>query len=668
MARPDKPVAEAPRGWHLPLMVGAMIAVAGAITISIIVNQGGVLPWRAGRILTGSGGIQETLLYYTFLPRVAVSLIAGAMLGLSGAVFQQVLRNPLAEPTTLGVSSGAYLAIVVATLWWPEAVAGSQEFAALLGGALAMALVFALAAGGGFSPLSLILAGLVVGLFAGVATSVLTLFHRESLMSAFIWGTGSLVQEDWRTAAHLAPRLIVALIAVGLLLKPLELLVLEDEGARAAGLPVGLVRVLAVLLAVGMSAVVVSAVGMIGFIGLAAPTLVRLAGARRFRQQALWAPATGAALLWLADQLVQLLNSPTREWPTGIATALLGAPLLLAMLRHLRQAPMSVSNIMPMARRVSRPVLILLGAVFALILAACIAVLLGRNSAGWHWLSMTELHILGPLRWPRVVGACAAGSLLGLAGALMQRLTGNAMASPEILGISTGAALGVILGFLTVDELGRIAQLGFAALGAFATLVLMLVLGMRSSFSPEKMLLTGIGLTTAFGALVTLLMSLGDPRLSMLLTWMAGSTYYVEDGAAVLSVGMATISLVVALTTIRWLEILPLGGQAARSIGVNLSGSRLSVLLVSSVATGAAVLIVGPLSFVGLMAPHIARMVGFQRPASHMFATVLLGSLIMLIADWLGRNILFPFQLPAGLLAAMVGGPYVMWLMWRLNR
>jgi ferric hydroxamate transport system permease protein len=608
--------------------------------------------------------LTEILLHFSFLPRLVISIVAGAMLALAGVLFQQVLRNPLAEPTTLGASSGAHLAMVVAALLWPEQTAASQEFIALAGAACATGLVFALAADNGLSPLTLILAGLIVGLFAGTVTSVLTLFFRESLTSVFVWSSGSLVQNDWNGVLYLAPRLFGALALVALLLRPLDLLALGDEKARSVGLSINVVRLVALLLAVAMSAFVVSSVGVIGFIGLAAPAVVRLAGARTFRQRVLWSSLFGAALLWLADQSAQLINSPTREWPTGILTALLGAPLMLWMLPKLKAGIETTrTTAVDIAARLQRPWLVIALGVVLLILATWVALFCGRTQAGWHWMHSADLSALLPLRAPRVSAALAAGAMLAVSGTLIQRMTGNAMASPEVLGISLGATLGVVLLFFIDPAPVHAAKVAAAAAGAFLTLTLMLSLAKSSAFSPDRMLLTGVAMGTVVGAVLSMLMVSGDPRMSILLAWMAGSTYQVTATDAMAAMFVALVLLIAAPFTARWLELLPLGEVSARELGVDLVRSRLSILLMTAILCAAATLIVGPLSFVGLTAPHIARLTGFQRALPQLAASAVLGALIMVPADWLGRMILFPYQIPAGLMAAAIGAPYFLWLM-----
>ncbi|HWB50381.1 MAG TPA: Fe(3+)-hydroxamate ABC transporter permease FhuB [Stellaceae bacterium] len=642
----------------------AMGLVAVMLSLHLLLGEVPLSQWASA--VASPQGVQQAIFAYGTLPRIAVSIGAGAALGLAGVVFQQVLRNPLAEPTTLGTSAGAQLALAAATLYAPSVLDLGREWIALAGAAAATALVFAASWRNTVSPLTLLMAGLIVSLFCGAFGGVLSLLHRDRLESVFIWSTGSLVQDDWSEVAYLLPRLVVAMVAAGLLVRPLSVLGLEDVGARSLGLSLRSVRLLALGVAVSLSAFVVSAVGVIGFIGLAAPALTRLSGMRRFRDQLLWSPVMGATLLWLADQLVQLLGTVMPEVPTGTATALLGAPLLLWMLPRLKEA-----SVPPQAperedtHRSANPWHLLVGAVLLLPLLTWLALDFGESLHGWHWATGQELARLLPWRWPRVLAALAAGGMLAAAGNLMQRLSGNALASPEVLGISSGASLGFILLLFIVPFPDQPMQVIAAAGGAFVTLLTMLALGRKSAFSPERMLLAGIALATVFSALASLLMASGDPRMRMLQSWMAGSTYQVTGQAAVIAAAIAIAILAVVPLTGRWLAILPLGETASRELGLDIAWSRLALLLLASILTAAATLIVGPLSFVGLMAPHMARMAGLQRPLSQLAGAVVLGALIMLLADWLGRNLLFPYQIPAGLLAAFIGAPYFLWLMRR---
>jgi ABC-type Fe3+-siderophore transport system permease subunit len=249
---------------------------------------------------------------------------------------------------------------------------------------------------------------------------------------------------------------------------------------------------------------------------------------------------------------------------------------------------------------------------------------------------------------------------LAMAGCLIQRLTGNPMASPEVLGISAGAALGLITLLFWLPYSGPLAQLALGGLGAGLTLLLLLGLSRRTGFAPERVLLIGISITALFDAMQVILLAGGDPRGQNLLSWMSGSTYFVGPSMALWVAACSVILLLAALPLVRWLELLPLGDPASHSLGVPLGRSRWVVLLLAALLTAGATLIVGPLSFIGLLAPHLARLLGFARALPQLLGAALLGSLVMVLADWLGRSLLFPAQLPAGLLAALLGGAYFM--------
>ncbi|MFH1556684.1 MAG: Fe(3+)-hydroxamate ABC transporter permease FhuB, partial [Pseudomonadota bacterium] len=486
------------------------------------------------------------------------------------------------------------------------------------------------------------------------------------LRNIFVWGTGSLVQNDWSAASYLTPRLIVTFLVALFFIRPFNLLGLDDENAKSLGLSLSVARIAGMLMAVLLAAFTVSAVGIIGFIGIAAPAIVRLAGMRTFKARLIWAPVFGAVLLWLADQLTQAVRFTPDELPTGVVTSVLGGPLLLWMLPRLRG---SIEVAKPVAadivERMRRPWMMILIGLSVVGIATLVALCLGRVSSGWQWVYLADLGPLMEWRAPRVFAALAAGSMLATSGTLMQRMTGNAMASPEVLGISLGATLGVIVLFFVVPVPDHALKIAAAAAGAFFTLAMMLTFAKSGAFSPDRMLLTGVALGTVVGAVLSLLMVSGDPRMGMLLAWMAGSTYYVTPSDAVAASTVAITLLLLVPFIARWLDMLPLGEVAARELGVDMAKARLSILLMTAVLCGAATLIVGPLSFVGLMGPHIARLAGFQRPLPQLAASAVIGALIMVVADWLGRMILFPYQVPAGLLATAIGAPYFVWLMRR---
>jgi iron complex transport system permease protein len=650
----------------LPLtLILLLLAAAGGLTIYNLTQQLPPAQWARALSAPDIDDVRQMLFHYSLLPRLTVSLLAGAGLGLVGVLFQQVLRNPLAEPSTLGVAAGAQLGLTIATLWVLPGGEFTRQLAAMVGAIVVGGLVFGVAWGKRMSPVTLILAGLVLGLYCGAVNSLLALFHYDQLQGMFLWGTGALNQQDWSAVQFLLPRLLVAGLLAALLLRPLTLLGLDDGVARNLGLGLSMARFCALGLAIIFSAMLVSAVGVIGFIGLFAPLMAKMLGARRLAHRMMLAPLLGALLLWLTDQVMLGVTQVWREIPTGAATALFGAPLLLWLLPRLRSAttptPMNLGDKVP-AERGNLPGWILLGGL-VLLIGLTLALMLGKNAGGWHWSLGAELDSLLPWRWPRVLSALAAGMMLAVAGTLIQKLTGNPMASPEVLGISSGAAFGVVMMLFMVPGDAFVWLLPAGSLGAAATLLIIMIAAGRGGFSTERMLLAGIALSTAFTTVIFLLLASGDPRMGGLLTWLSGSTYSVEPAQALRTALVAAGLMVLAPLCRRWLTILPLGGATARSVGIALTPARLTILLLAATLTAMATLTVGPRSFVGLMAPHMARMLGFRRALPQMVIAALLGGLLMVFADWCGRMLLFPYQIPAGLLATFIGAPYFVYLL-----
>ncbi|KAA8725894.1 Fe(3+)-hydroxamate ABC transporter permease FhuB [Ewingella americana] len=614
--------------------------------------------------------VNQMMFHYSTLPRVAVALLAGASLGLVGLLFQQVLRNPLAEPATLGVSAGAQLGLTVSILWALPGGELTQQFAAMIGAIVIGLLVFGIAWGKRMSPVTLILAGLVLGLYCGAINGLFGLFNYQRLQSLYMWNTGSLNQQDWSVASFLLPRLIIVWVLAFVLQRPMTLLGLDDGIAKNLGLGLNVARLSVLALAILMSAQIVNAVGIVGFIGLFAPLLAKMLGARRLTSRLILAPLIGALLLWLTDQIMQYLTQVWMEIPTGAATALVGAPLLLWLLPRLRNSmsppPMDQGDHVPEERHhLVRWVGL---ALLLLVVGVAVALMAGRDAHSWNWSTGAQLDALLPWRTPRVVAALSAGLMLASAGVLIQKLTGNAMASPEVLGISSGAAFGVVLMLFLVPGDAFVWLLPAGSAGAAITLLVILVSSGLKSFSAERMLLTGIALSTAFSTLMALLLASGDPRMGGLLTWISGSTYSVTMAQAWRTAAIAAVLLVLVPFCRRWVSILPLGSVTAKSVGMALTPSRSAILLLAAVMTAAATLTVGPLSFIGLMAPHMARMLGFRRAIPQWMVASILGGLLMVFADWCGRMIIFPDQIPAGLLATFIGAPYFIYLLRKQGR
>jgi ferric hydroxamate transport system permease protein len=611
--------------------------------------------------------LNRILLLNSVLPRAVVALLSGTALGLSGALLQQVLRNPIADPSTLGISAGAQFAMTTATLFAPALMDSARETVALLGGLAVVAILLTVTWKRGLEPITVVLAGMVVSLIAMALSATLILANGEYMMSLLIWGSGSLTQQGWDHAQAIALALSVSLMGALLLIRPLEILGLDDASARSLGVNLLSLRLLALAVAVWLATTVTAEVGVIGFVGLAAPAFARLCGARSQKDIYVAAPLIGAAILWLADGLVQLAAAGSAEMvPTGAATALLGGPLLLYLLPRLRLARHASVSMSPSpVRRLARPLLPLLVILFLVLGMIVSALLIGRGPDGWSVATGQLLDDLLPFRAPRIAAAAVAGAMLAAAGMILQRMTDNPLASPELLGVSAGAGVGLaaVLFAFPAPTMGT--RLIGAAIGVLVALIALLSVAGQQEKNSERLLLGGLAVGALCNALVNAVMITGDARAFQLLAWISGSTNQITwtEASAALAVALALLGLLPLMT--RWLEILPLGADHARAVGLPLQMTRLTLTLFAAGLTAAASLIVGPLSFVGLVAPHMARLLGFGRAHHQLLAAILIGAGLMTGADWLSRIVSFPYQLPLGLFASLIGGPYLIWLLRR---
>ena len=607
--------------------------------------------------------LDAVLWRFALLPQLAMALLAGSALGIAGVLLQQGLRNPLAAPETLGIQGGGLLAMALTVLWRPEWLAQWGEWIPFAGGSVAAALVLVLAARRQNSPFALLLAGILVSLLCGSLLTLLLLNHDLALVSLLALSAGSLTQDGWLPVSQLAPRLLGVLLLVVVLARPLRLLELGDQGVRSFGASPAALRLLTLLMAIYLSASVVSQVGAISFVALAAPLLARLAGARRLLPRVVVAAVFGGCLLLAADRLIALLPT-SGELATGSLVALLGAPLLLGLVLRVRlpEAPLPFASSGKRHQSVPR---LLLGIALVTLLALVLGVGLARDAGGWSWFAAGDWTLIAHWRLPRVLAALAAGGMLALAGLLIQRLTGNPLASPEVLGISSSCGLGLMLLGLLYPQASQPLQLLVGTLSSLLLLGGLLWWSRRSQFAPLRLLLCGMTVTALFAASQSLLLGSGDPRGLQLLSWMSGSTYYVTSAVAWSLVVLMGLLLALSWPLSRWLDLLPLGGVAASSFGLDLARSRLLILVLAALLTAAATLLVGPISFIGLLAPHLARHLGLFRAREQLLGSMGCGMAVMLLADWAGRQWLFPDQIPAGLMASLIGGSYFLFSLWR---
>lgn len=320
-------------------------------------------------------------------------------------------------------------------------------------------------------------------------------------------------------------------------------------------------------------------------------------------------------------------------------------------------------------------------AVLLVILAAFIVLVLLGIAFGSTWQPLdrvaavllgggekTERLIVLNLRMPRVAAAICAGGAMAVAGFLLQKVTRNALASPGVLGVIDGAALGVVV-FLALAQLLGISivwQPLAAASGALLAISLVFVVAGNQAASPIRLLLFGIAVAAVFKALTIVFMLIGPIyQTSQAARWIAGAVNTANWGEVQITVLLLVPTLILTLLVARHLPPADLDETSARSVGLDLPIFRIFVFVLAAALTAIAVAFVGAVGFVGLMAPHLARLMVGRNVYAGMMGSFLLGALLLVGADLLVRVVFNPIEIPAGTVTAVIGAPYFLFLLMR---
>jgi len=289
----------------------------------------------------------------------------------------------------------------------------------------------------------------------------------------------------------------------------------------------------------------------------------------------------------------------------------------------------------------------------------------------WPAIDPTADAALWVIRFPRIVMAMAVGAALAVAGAVMQAVFGNPLAEPGVVGVSAGAAFGaaiaIVTGLLALGE-WTIAVLAFAG-GLGATLLVYGVSRAGGRTEVVTLLLTGIAVNAFGGAgLAFLLFMAGSASREQIVFWQLGSLSGSLWRESLLVLVVAAIGTVVAILLGRRYDILSLGERNARHLGINVERLRFWSIVLVALLTGAAVAFVGIISFVGLVVPHLMRMLLGPSHRALLVSSAFGGALLIVVADLLARTLIGGAELPIGLLTSLVGGPFFFVLLWRQRR
>ncbi len=329
--------------WIAPLALLAALLLSvmiGSVFIPPVELFAALAGGLTGRTPTSAAGQTfATILFSLRLPRTLLIAMTGSALAGSGAAYQGLFRNPLADPYLIGVASGAGLGAVLAmSIKFPYSTLGllAVPLAAFIGGLLTVIIVYTLARTGRALPASsLILAGVAVSSFATALTSYLLLNSTGDLRRALVWLLGGSTLTGWGPVLALLPYWVIGLGALLTMGHALNVLQFGDEQAKQLGLPVERVRLIIIAAASLTTAAAVSFAGVIGFVGLIVPHLLRMIAGGDYRRLLPLSLVGGAVLLLVSDVLARVVMAP-QEIPVGVITALAGAPFFLWVLRRTR--------------------------------------------------------------------------------------------------------------------------------------------------------------------------------------------------------------------------------------------------------------------------------------------------------------------------------------------
>lgn len=297
------------------------------------------LPWAGGQVVPDWPASHQAIVLELRLPRVLLAMAVGASLSVAGGAFQGLFRNPMADPYVIGVSSGAALGAALAITLHPAVTflgLGSVPLAAFAGAVLTVSVVYGVARAGREVPMgNLLLAGVAVGAFLSAMVSVVVVFSRQYLDQIVYWTMGSLAGRGWTHLGAALPYLVVGSLVLVACARDLNALLLGDEEAAHLGVPVERTKKLILAAASLLTAAAVATCGVVGFVGLIVPHIVRLVVGPDHRVLLPVSAVAGALLLVAADLAARTLVRPA-ELPLGVVTAAIGGPFFLHLLRRSR--------------------------------------------------------------------------------------------------------------------------------------------------------------------------------------------------------------------------------------------------------------------------------------------------------------------------------------------
>lgn len=677
-ARGNKRLPIRPRraGW---VLAGGLAMLGLALALAMTTGAAEI-PWATfwDALLDFNPDLDAHLIVREMrLPRVLTCALTGVAFAVAGAVMQGMTENPLADPGLLGINAGAGLALAICLAFFPGLPFGQVVIWGFFGATLGALLVYGIASiGGGANPTRLVLAGAAVAALLTALSGGISIYYRIGQQLTF-WVSGGVAGSDWGQLKIIAIWISLGLVGAIGLAPSFTMLNLGEETAAGLGLKVSLVRLGGAVLVLLLAGTGVAAVGAIGFLGLIVPHLARFLVGVDYRWIIPCAAILGSLLMVLADIGARLVNPPY-ETPVGALIALIGVPFFLILARRRERTGGSLPGPKATPTVVRRGGALIWGLLLLVALVFTIGMRIGFISLtpGELWQTLLGMgdsqHRLIVWEWrlPRLLIALLTGTGLALSGCILQGISQNPLADPGILGINAGAGLAVVL-LVMAFPFHHAAWLPVAALLG-AGLAVLVVYGLayqrQGGVSPEGLVLNGIAVAGGISALLTVLVLRLNPYQYQFVTvWLAGNISESSWDLVRAFFPWIMAFFPYLLYKGQSLNVLNLGEPIAVSVGAAVKRERLVLLGTAAGLAGACVAVSGGIGFIGLVGPHLAR-----RLVGHDYRRVfpvaaLLGSILLMLADILARVMLKTAEIPIGIVMAIIGAPYFLYLLARAD-
>lgn len=275
--------------------------------------------------------------------------------------------------------------------------------------------------------------------------------------------------------------------------------------------------------------------------------------------------------------------------------------------------------------------------------------------------------IMHKIRLPRVLGGLLAGIGLSVSGVILQSITNNSLSSPNIIGVNSGAGLFTIIMFSLFPSLIYFHPIG-SFLGAFLTSLLIISLSNKFNNSKSTIVLAGIAISTLFNGLISFITLIDTDLLTIYKYFSIGGLSGINMKQLLIPFIFILLSVIILIILARKIEIFSLGDELSKSLGINIKLLKTLVILLASILAGSVVSYCGLLGFVGLVVPHIVRKIINGNLRENIFGCIIIGSIIVLIADIIGRIIIYPSEIPLGIVMAFIGSPFFLYLLLRRRK